>query len=193
MKISTSNPTVYFTADTHFGHDGMMDGRMTRPRPFGSIEEHDETLVANWNAEVRPGDEVWHLGDFAYGCKAEHAASVFKRLNGTKRLLHGNHEKRGRQLPWASQHEGFVEMTVENSRLFLCHYSMRAWPGIWRGTLHLFGHTHASLPDTRRSADVGVDACNFRPVRLDEIRERMARAATWPEELAAAAAAGEVR
>ncbi len=83
-------------------------------------------------------------------------------------------------------------MTVEGSRLFLCHYAMRAWPGIWRGTLHLFGHTHASLPDTRRSADVGVDACNFRPVRLDEIRGRMAEARDWPEELAGAAAAGEV-
>ncbi len=43
------------------------------------------------------------------------------------------------------------------------------------------------------SADVGVDACGFRPVRLDEIRARMAEAATWPEELAAAAAAGEIR
>ncbi len=76
MKNSTSNPTVHFTADTHFGHEGMMDGRMTWPRPFGSIEEHDETLIANWNAVVRPGDEIWHLGDFAYGCTVDHAKDV---------------------------------------------------------------------------------------------------------------------
>ncbi|MEE8628172.1 MULTISPECIES: metallophosphoesterase family protein [Methylobacterium] len=193
MKNSTSNPITYFTADTHYGHEGMMEGRMSRPRPFGSVEEHDETLIANWNAVVRLSDEIWHLGDFAFGCSAEHAAAVFKRLNGVKRLVCGNHEQRGRRLPWASQHEGFVDVTVEGTRLFMCHYSMRAWPGIWQGTLHLFGHTHASLPDTRRSADVGVDACDFRPVRLDEIKARMARAATWPEELAADAAAGKIR
>ena len=55
--------TVWFTADTHFGHGGAL-GRFKRP--FRSVDEMDEALVARWNERVRHTDEVWHLGDFAY-------------------------------------------------------------------------------------------------------------------------------
>ncbi len=177
--------TIYFTADTHFGHQGIL--RMSK-RPFASIEEHDELLVKAWNATVRPGDEVWHLGDFAYRCTAEHAQRVFGRLNGTKRLVTGNHEKRGRALGWASQHEGFLDTVAAGRRIILCHYGMRAWPGAFRGTLHLYGHTHGLLPDTTQSADVGVDRWRFRPVRLEEILVRMQATGLVPEEIALARA-----
>lgn len=182
--------TTFQTADTHFGHSGILSPRMTSPRPFASIEEHDETLIANWNAVVRPDDEVWHLGDFAMDCTPAYARKCFDRLNGTKRLVIGNHERLGRRLPWASQHDGIHQTVIDGNRLVLCHYAMRAWPGIWRGALHLFGHTHGSLPGTRRSADVGVDCWDFRPVGMNEILGRMALSDTWPEELQGSAEAG---
>ena len=40
-----------------------------------------------------------------------------------------------------------------------------------------------SLPGTKRSCDVGVDAWDYRPVRLAEILVAMDRNETWPEEL----------
>ncbi|MCE4224046.1 metallophosphoesterase [Methylobacterium sp. C25] len=174
---------VFFTADTHFGHEGILAPRMARPRPFAGIEAHDEAIVARWNDVVRPEDEVWHLGDFAFSCSFEHASATFARLNGTKHLVVGNHEKLGRRLPWASQHEGIHQIAVDGHRLVLCHYAMRAWPGIWRGALHLYGHTHGSLSGTRRSCDVGVDVWDYRPVTLPEILDAMALSDTWPEEL----------
>ena len=61
-------PNTFFTSDSHFGHASVLAPRMDRPRPFATIEEHDEALVAAWNAVVRPDDIVWHLGDFAYRC-----------------------------------------------------------------------------------------------------------------------------
>lgn len=176
--------TIYLTADTHVGHTGILSSRMARPRPFASIAEHDEAIVERWNALVRPEDEVWHLGDFAFDCSLEHARSVFDRLNGTKHLIIGNHERLGRRLPWASQHDGIHQIAVDGRRLVLCHYAMRVWPGIWRGALHLYGHTHGSLPGTRRSADVGVDCWDLRPVALPEILDAMALSDAWPEELA---------
>lgn len=175
--------TTFFTADTHFGHAGILSPRMARPRPFASIEEHDEALVARWNAAIRPEDAVWHLGDFAFDCTTAHATAIFERLNGTKRLIVGNHERLGLRLPWTSQHEGIHQVAVEGRRLVLCHYAMRAWPGVWRGALQLYGHTHASLPGTRRSCDVGVDAWEFQPVTLPDIIDAMALSDTWPEEL----------
>ncbi|MFG5121686.1 hypothetical protein [Methylorubrum sp. POS3] len=30
----------------HFGHRAILDERMSTRRPFASIEEHDETLIA---------------------------------------------------------------------------------------------------------------------------------------------------
>ncbi|WP_348625446.1 hypothetical protein [Methylobacterium sp. 88A] len=44
---------------------------MARPRPFETIEAHDEALVAAWNKAARPDDIVWHLGDFAYMCSLD--------------------------------------------------------------------------------------------------------------------------
>jgi calcineurin-like phosphoesterase family protein len=42
------------------------------------------------------------------------------------------------------------------------------------GDLHLYGHSHGSLPGTAARTDVGVDCFEFRPVTLDEIRVRLA-------------------
>ncbi len=70
-----------FVSDTHFGHRAILAPRMQAPRRFASIEEHDETLIARWNAAVRPDDTVWHLGDFCYRCSGGlRARSVFGRL-----------------------------------------------------------------------------------------------------------------
>ena len=49
----------FFTSDTHFGHANVIK---FDNRPFANIEEHDEELVRRWNAVVKPGDVVCHLG-----------------------------------------------------------------------------------------------------------------------------------
>lgn len=43
--------TNFFTADHHFGHAGVL--HMCK-RPFADIAEHDDMLVASWNAVVGP-------------------------------------------------------------------------------------------------------------------------------------------
>ena len=118
---------LYVTSDTHIGHAGMMSPRMSRPRPFASVEEHDERIIAAWNNRVRPTDQIWHLGDFAFGCSAEHARAAFGRLNGVKHLIWGNHDgKRVRSLPWASQQER-AEITAGGRTFVLSHYAQRTW------------------------------------------------------------------
>lgn len=68
-----------------------------------------------------------------------------------------------------------VELDVAGQRLVLCHYAMRTWPGAGpRGkAIHLYGHSHGSMPGSRHSLDVGVDAVGFTPVRLEHIRAEM--------------------
>jgi len=165
---------TWFTSDTHWGHAGILKESMhcRRDLVFSSVEEMDETMIANWNSVVGPKDEVWHLGDFAYRCSLEYAESVFRRLRGRKHLVIGNHEQRGKRLGWESQ-QNYKEITVDDRDLVLFHYSMRSWNRQHHGSIHLYGHSHGSLAPLGMSLDVGVDCWSFRPVSLDEIMARI--------------------
>ncbi len=177
---------IFFTSDTHFSDTHIMRQRGSR---YATIEAHDAALIARWNEIVGPDDEVWHLGDVAGGSRAR-CLDVFLQLAGTKRLVRGNHDSnRILELPWAEPPVESARLTVRDAagaevRLFLSHYAHRAWPGLWRGTRHLYGHTHARLADTTRSCDVGVDAWDDRPASLASILARQAAATLEPEELA---------
>lgn len=172
--------TTWFTADTHFGHRGIL--RMGG-RPWDDIARHDDDLVHAWNSRVRPGHDVFFLGDFAMNSSAERCREIFDRLNGRKHLIIGNHDgDRHLELPWASPPADLRTIHVDQVRLVLCHYALRTWNGSWRGALHLYGHSHGKLPGTNRSLDVGVDAWAYRPVSLAEIQERMAETPMSDEE-----------
>lgn len=177
--------TTFFTADTHFGDPHILQ---QRGRSFVDLEAHDEGLVARWNETVGPDDDLWHLGDFAAGASRARCAELFARLNGRKRLVQGNHDtRRVLNLPWLAVAD-HARITLNEGgtswRLFLAHYAHRAWPGLWRGTRHLYGHTHGTLPDTTQSCDVGVDAWDYRPVTLPALAARQDAAVLVPEELA---------
>jgi calcineurin-like phosphoesterase family protein len=160
--------TVFFTADTHFGHSGA---RTLFRRPFESVAEMDAAMVAGWNEVVGPNDEVWHLGDFAVRVPAPEMEALLARLNGIKHLVVGNNDKDEalRLRGWASV-TPYAEITVDDARLVLCHYPFRSWNGMHKGVVNLHGHSHGRLKGLPRQIDVGVDCWNFRPVTLDEMR-----------------------
>lgn len=71
-----------------------------------------------------------------------------------------------------------VDNHVNNRSLFLSHYSHRVWNGSHRGVIHLYGHSHGSLPGLGKSMDVGVDVAykifgEYRPFNIKEIFEIM--------------------
>ena len=170
---------ILLTADSHFGHRAALGARFGLNRPFATIEEHDEALIARWNAAVRPGDTVWHLGDFCHRCPKDRARALFGRLNGRRRfLVRGNHDRIAARLPW----DGVVDVArvvvprPDGTTLgvWCSHYAHRVWPGQHRGDIHLYGHSHGRLPGTAASTNVGVDCFDFRPVAIDEILTRLA-------------------
>ncbi|MEL6978485.1 MAG: metallophosphoesterase [Pseudomonadota bacterium] len=184
-------PRVFFTADSHFGHKGIL--RLSA-RPFPDVEAMDEAMVEAWNAAVGASDLVYHLGDFCFrGSKP--AAKVLARLNGEIVLLRGNHDSENTvKLPrWRSVHD-LLEITVERTRLVLCHYPLLEWPGAFKGAVHLHGHTHGAVPPNRQRMDVGVDVWGYRPVRLEDILKRLSAEPPYdPRSHYADAAAGEPR
>jgi calcineurin-like phosphoesterase family protein len=166
--------TVWFTADTHFGHGGAL-GRFKRP--FGSVAEMDEAMVAGWNERVAIDDDVWHLGDFAYRQTAERMAALLSRLNGAKHLVTGNNDSADTLAlsGWASV-QAYRELELADVKLVLCHYPFRTWNAMSRGALNLHGHSHGQLKPMTRQIDVGVDVWDFQPVTLEMIRARRRRA-----------------
>lgn len=172
----------WFTADTHFQHESCI--RMCS-RPFNSVGDMDRTLIELWNARVGPRDTVWHLGDFSFKGDPQRDAAIFAALNGrSKFLIRGNHDKpHVLALPWSEPPRDLAEVSVEGTRLVLCHYGMRAWKGAFGGALQLHGHTHDLLPPSSQSCDVGVDSWAYAPVSLAEIKSRLAAVREEPEEI----------
>lgn len=158
--------TVFFTADTHFGHAAA---RAFYRRPFATLAETDAAMVARWNAAVAPGDDIWHLGDFAVRHPAPGA--LLEGLHGRKHLVTGNNDPAAiAALPgWASV-APYMELEIDGARLVLCHYAFRTWRDMSRGALNLHGHSHGRLRPQARQFDVGVDVWDFRPVTLAELK-----------------------
>lgn len=80
---------IYFLSDTHFYHTAIL-GYCSRP--FSSIEEMDETLIANWNNTIFDNDTVYFLGDLALNSTKDQVKTLVSNLKGNKILLRGNHD-----------------------------------------------------------------------------------------------------
>ncbi len=161
--------TIWFTSDTHFGHDAI---RRLADRPFASLEAMDSALVQRWNAVVRPMDTVWHLGDFAHKSAAS-VADYRNRLNGKIHLITGNHDAhtlRDHSQLFVSVQD-LAEVQTAGRTIILCHYPMREWDKAWRGSWHLHGHVHGRLDNQLHgcSLDVGVDSHDYAPIDVNRI------------------------
>lgn len=168
----------WYIADTHFGHASIIN---LSQRPFADIQVHDDVLIDNWNRTVGHDDIVWFLGDFVYKSSPKLARRIFDQLHGAeKHLLWGNHDTKGpgsrtstMQLPWTSQ-QHYAETVDDGTRIVMLHYGMRVWPGMHRGAIHLYGHSHTKLTGTRQCIDVGVDNFGYAPADIHQIRARLA-------------------
>lgn len=173
---------IFFVSDTHFGHANTFlkfknpDG--SPMRPFTSVEEMDETMIARWNETVKPADKIYHLGDVAFG-HDKHMATVMRRLNGHKRLVLGNHDRH----PALDYLEFFDDLY--SSRL-LDHILFTHIPvhpdsisGKTIGNVH--GHLHTNSHRTSRGLpnppflNICVELTEYRPLSLDDIKARLKR------------------
>ena len=160
--------TVWFTGDTHFHHKWM-----AKWRGYQSVEDMHAGIIERWNDLVAKNDDVWHLGDFAFGRQAD-ARIIFNELHGKKHLIRGNHDpKWAGRLPWAAVHD-VREFRHDGHRIWLSHYPHLTWPKAHHGTWHLHGHSHGNLgAETTTRMDVGMDATGDVLIPLDTIIDVM--------------------
>lgn len=81
----------FLVGDTHFDHRNIID---YCDRPYDSVEEMNETLVANWNdAVATDDDDVVFLGDLTVTDDFATFADRLDRLNGTIDFVLGDHDE----------------------------------------------------------------------------------------------------
>lgn len=164
---------TFYTADTHFYHRKIMEYCPDRGN-YANSEEHDEGVIEIWNKIVGPKDQIWVLGDFAFGSK-KGAREVIGRLNGYLNFVPGNHDERWIRslskegIKKATFHDYQVLRRVEGgSKVVMSHFPYETWAGNNKKTWHFHGHTHKKSPFVYMRRDVGWDVFGG-PATFEEV------------------------
>lgn len=156
----------WLTADWHFG-ESRMD---LMCRPFQSTDEHDDTIIANYNRLVQPDDVVLCLGDVTNKDAPERLSSVAK-LRGRKLLIRGNHDVPHSDADLARYFELVVadgeglELSYQDVALFATHYPTQGR----LDRFNLVGHVHGAWRVQLNMLNVGVDNFGFAPCPIERV------------------------
>jgi calcineurin-like phosphoesterase family protein len=175
--------TVWFTSDHHFGHANIIK---YCNRPYNSVAHMNALMEAAWNSVVEPGDTVYYLGDFAM--QPNMVTEILPRLNGTKILVAGNHDKcHGGTPKWVDHYvtAGFksvhkhLDMEIAGENVLLHHFPYRndADPAqkhfgsrpIDKGRWLIHGHVHNRWKVLEKQINVSVEPWNFEPVSIETL------------------------
>jgi len=132
-----------YIGDWHYAHNNILS---IDNRPFLSIEEMNQALVARWQAVVRPEDTVYVLGDM-FWCGETKAVPVLNLLPGHKILIRGNHDLCKNQ-EFCSRFEKiseYMEIEDRERHIVLCHYPIPCFKNHFYGWYHLYAHVHTSF------------------------------------------------
>lgn len=152
---------VFVTADLHFGHTKVQEMRGVT----------DDDIVRNWNEVVTKRDVVYVLGDVF-------CLDRICDLNGIKKLVMGNHDKR--PMPEYLEHFSKVRAMFEYDNCLLTHIPVHPNQQ-WRYRLNVHGHMHdRHVPDLRAGSAttmvphpfyrcVSLERTDFRPVLLRDV------------------------
>ncbi len=184
---------TYFSSDSHAFHKNICRGTTEwgkfeegsnhqSTRDFDTSEAMTKEMASRWNSMIKQNDELWFLGDWSFG--GHKNIEVFRKMINCKNIhiVFGNHDQHiepvnspYRQLFSSCQYykELSFKLDSNKTKIVLSHYAMRVWNQHHHKSIHLYGHSHGTLPSFGRSMDVGVDTNNLYPYHLDEIIDKM--------------------
>tara|TARA_B110000503_G_scaffold79985_1_gene122671 strand:- start:1309 stop:1860 length:552 start_codon:yes stop_codon:yes gene_type:complete len=177
---------IWVISDTHFRHANILKftdsttGELVRPQ-FTDVDAMDEHMIEQWNSVVKQGDKVYHLGDVVIGDQ-EWFKKNWPRLNGSKRLIVGNHDDipflaSGGFFKKVSMWRMFPEFGLMLSHVPLHINSLYRYPP--KGStetfepvamLNVHGHIHQNPSPEGPYRNVSVEAINYTPVNIEELR-----------------------
>jgi calcineurin-like phosphoesterase family protein len=176
--LSNFRNDIWFISDTHFQHNKILEYSSSRKAAFNNTKQMDEILIENWNSLIKPEDKVYHLGDVTFGSRKSYAEDIHPRLNGKKRLIVGNHD----DIRFFETHRLFQKIMLW--RVF----KDPAYPFIFshvpvfrreivertgqENGINVHGHLHDEASPTTDHFCVCVEHTNFRPMHIEEIKQR---------------------
>jgi len=164
---------VFIMSDLHLGHRNILKFRTE----FSSIEEHDNTILANILDCVSKRDTLWVLGDMLFDSShygmVEKISSSVNRLN----LVLGNHCTDN------SRRRDLVKQMVEDCVVSSVH-GLVSYKGCWlshapihpdelRGRFNVYGHTHRYRINDSRYYPVSCEHLNYRPIEFMDIKNQL--------------------
>lgn len=186
---------IFFTSDQHFYHLNVIK---YCNRPFATVEEMNEEIIKRFNEVIKPGDTVYHLGDFSM--HARYVTEILPRLNGEHHLIAGNHDschflhykkrlEKGAKMKQLYLDAGFKTISIDkdieiNGKIVRMHHMPYASDhpqdtrfqehrpkdfGLWL----LHGHVHCHWLKNGKQINVGVDVWDYKPVSIDQIIKLM--------------------
>ena len=166
----------WFTSDWHLGHENVMK---FSDRPFKDINHMNESIISNMISAVRPGAELFFIGDLAWRRSA--LDSFFDRWpkNVNFPWILGNHDKHWQPFKKKCASIGDMKKTKVGSGhvIIMCHYPMLTWDKSHYNSWQLFGHHHQHSHGTDKldqmiqgkMMNVNIEWNNFMPYSESEI------------------------
>lgn len=171
-----------FSADHHFFHWTTHERNIIkyadRPYPnslFG-IDQMNRDMISKWNLKVKPGDIIWHLGDFSFKGR-RHIKLICDMLNGYKILIKGNHDRHGKKFFLdVGFNEVYNKPIAYESKYFgsviLSHRPIKDKHILAGYNWNFHGHIHNYYKVKNKNINISVDVWNFEPVtEIDILRE----------------------
>lgn len=181
---------IWLTSDLHLGH-----AKVARLRGFTSVEDHDVAIMRPLHRMVRANDQLWILGDVAFGDRAAGLARL-SELPATLVLIAGNHDPEHPMYASSRTHrqgsrqvfcavQPFAQINYQGLRPVASHFPYdgdtegregdrcRQWRLRDEGAPLLHGHTHSDRRISYSAAGsvqihVGVDAWGLKPVAIHQ-------------------------
>lgn len=190
---------IWFTADTHIGHKNILKHCPERANignfDVNDIDAHDKWIIETWNETMSKKDIVYIIGDFSFYNSETLKKKILPKLNGTKFLILGNHDKSSEKLDgyfhqicqikeatFKKNNFGFLE---EDISVVMCHYPLLTWNRKAYGSVMLHGHCHGRIDNYNNESqqlrvDVGWDGklANYNLVNLETIYGHMKNIST---------------
>ena len=178
---------IWFSSDAHFGHTNIVGEEVSvwksGYRDFKTLHEMNVTLTETYNKYVKEDDHLYFLGDWSFGGLEN--IFIFRQLIKCKNIyfVYGNHDHHIKNNKNDAKSlflycSNVMTPTINKQKFFLSHYAHQVWAKHHEGVIHLFGHSHGTLPGVGKSMDVGVDEAykrykEYRPFHINEILENI--------------------
>ena len=128
---------VFFIADLHLSHTNM-----AIKRGFATVEEHDEHIIEKWNSVISKRDIVYILGDVTMEKSAPY--HLLDRLNGTKHVVLGNHDRR-QDIKKLLGYVDSVAGMVQYKGIMLTHCPIHPMELDYQFKHNIHGHIHEKV------------------------------------------------